>query len=73
MKKKNLKSLTLNKKSISKFNTVILNGGGHTQAIRCGHTIGNGQDQNGNPCDAHTVEKGCVLTNEIDENGLHIC
>ncbi|MEM6685640.1 MAG: hypothetical protein AAF617_07555 [Bacteroidota bacterium] len=21
-----------------------------TQAIRCGHTIGNGQDTNGNPC-----------------------
>jgi hypothetical protein len=76
MKKKSIKNLSLNKKSIS--NLEASRGiGGENSRIVCVRTF---VDANGNNiclptffnCD-RTREVGCVNTNEVDANTLAIC
>jgi len=78
MKKKNIKSLSLNKKSISNLHANEGIGGIKQNSIYiCILTL---VDQNGNNlclrtvfnCD-RTVQVGCVNTNEVDPNTLPIC
>ena len=77
MKKKNLKNLKLNKKSISGLSGLPITGGNTNNSINiCIRTFVN---QNGiNIClesqlyCQHT-KNGCLKTNEVDANTLAIC
>lgn len=77
MKKKSIKNLSLNKKSISNLRANQGIGGKENSIHICILTL---VDQNGNNlcfrtvfnCD-RTREPGCVNTNEIDPNTLPIC
>ena len=78
MKKKSIKNLSLNKKSISNLHANQGIGGIKQNSIQiCILTL---VDQNGNNlcyktvfnCD-QTWQQGCVNTNEIDPNTLPIC
>lgn len=78
MKKKSIKNLSLNKKSISSLADRQGVVGGTLNSIKfCILTL---VDQNGNNLCIRTVfncdrtrEPGCVNTNEIDPNTLPIC
>jgi hypothetical protein len=77
MKKKSIKNLSLNKKSISNLHKSQGLVGGVNSIKVCIRTI---VDQNGNNlcirtnfnCD-RTWEPGCVNTNEVDANTYAIC
>lgn len=77
MKKKSIKSLSLNKKSISNLHANQGIGGKENSIHICILTL---VDQNGNNlcirtvfnCE-RTIRVGCVNTNEIDPNTLPIC
>ncbi|MCH2192871.1 class I lanthipeptide [Kordia sp.] len=78
MKKKSLKNLSLNKKSISNLHASQGIVGGTQNSIKiCIRTI---VDQNGNNLCLRTVfncdrtwQQGCVNTNEVDTNTYPIC
>lgn len=77
MKKKSIKNLSLNKKSISNLHASQGIVGGENSVKVCIRTI---VDQNGNNlclrtifnCD-RTWQPGCVNTNEVDTNTYPIC
>lgn len=78
MKKKSIKNLSLNKKSISKLHTSNEVVGGTLNSIK--YCIRTFIDVYGNNvcirtvlnCD-RTKKPGCVFTNEVDSNTLPIC
>ena len=77
MKKKSIKNLALNKKSISNLHANQGIGGKENSIYVCILTL---VDQNGNNICLRTVfncdrtwQQGCVNTNEIDSNTLPIC
>ena len=77
MKKKSIKNLSLNKKSVSNLQTVESTGGG---TFRCILSI---IDQNGNNiclqtqspelCPGETETPGCAFTFEVDRFTIPIC
>jgi hypothetical protein len=77
MKKKSIKNLSLNKKSISSLSAAQGIGGKENSVLVCIRTF---VDANGNNiclgtwfnCD-RTRQAGCVNTNEVDANTLPIC
>jgi hypothetical protein len=76
MKKKSIKNLSLNKKSISSLSATKGIGGKENSVQVCILTL---VDQNGNNIcyrtifNCHTIRVGCVKTNEVDTNTYPIC